>query len=270
MSKIIACNSEITDIIYSGYTISKVYACGGSLVYEKSVTPTENWKVKALDQDAVFGDLYGYKDCDSSSAITSAETSTWVAQIPGSQSGRTWFSMGDIKSLWIGDCTVVIGNGSFSGATGLKYVSDSGANVREIGASAFTECTSLSSYTFGCKAEIIGQGAFRGCTALNTLNFCYIDTNLVSIGNFAFYGCTSLTTVRLPSSLQSMGRSVFAKCSNLTRLYMTATTPPTLPTYSAAFAGTSANFEIIVPSSSYNDYIRANGWTEYVDIIHTA
>ena len=38
MAKIIGCNSNINKIIYSGYTITKVYACGGELVY--SAEPT--------------------------------------------------------------------------------------------------------------------------------------------------------------------------------------------------------------------------------------
>lgn len=268
MSKIIACNNDISDIIYSGYTISKVYACGGSLVYEKSVTPIESWKAKALSQDSVLGDLYGYKDCDSLSAITSAETSSWTAQIPGSQ-GRTTFTRKHINALWIGNCTVSIGIGAFSGATNLQYVPNSGANVKTIGESAFTQCQSLSSFTFGCKIETIEQGAFKECTSLNTLNFCFSDSNIKNIGNGAFRGCTSLETVRLPSTIQSMGLMVFAYCRNLKKLYMTATTPPTLPSNSSAFYDTSPDFEIIVPSSSYNEYIRANGWTEYVDIIHT-
>jgi hypothetical protein len=31
---IIGCNNEITEVHYSGYTIDKIYACGGSLVYD--------------------------------------------------------------------------------------------------------------------------------------------------------------------------------------------------------------------------------------------
>ena len=34
--KIVFCNNDITDIKYSGFTITKVYACGGELVYENN------------------------------------------------------------------------------------------------------------------------------------------------------------------------------------------------------------------------------------------
>lgn len=267
---VVFCNNNIEKVMYSGYTIDKIYACGGELVYSGSTppTPTENWKAKALSQDSVLGDLYGYKDCDSLSAITSAETSSWTAQIPDSQ-GRTTFTRKHINALWIGDCTVSIGIGAFSGATDLQYVPNSGANVKAIGSSAFTNSTSLSSYTFGCKVETIGQGAFSGCTSLQTLEFCYSNCNLKSIESGAFKDCTNLRTVRLPNTLQSIGYSVFANCSNLTRLYMTATTPPTLPTNSYTFSGVDPNFDIIVPQGSLNAYKTASGWSEYANIIYT-
>lgn len=40
MSKVVFCNNDITDIKYSGFTITKVYACGGELVYDKGQEPT--------------------------------------------------------------------------------------------------------------------------------------------------------------------------------------------------------------------------------------
>lgn len=38
--KIVFCNKDITDIKYSGFTITKAYACGGELVYDKGQEPT--------------------------------------------------------------------------------------------------------------------------------------------------------------------------------------------------------------------------------------
>lgn len=37
---VVFCNNDITDIKYSGFTITKVYACGGELVYDKGQEPT--------------------------------------------------------------------------------------------------------------------------------------------------------------------------------------------------------------------------------------
>ena len=39
MSKTVACNNEIKEVHYSGYTISKIYACGGQLVYSGETPP---------------------------------------------------------------------------------------------------------------------------------------------------------------------------------------------------------------------------------------
>ena len=40
MTKFVACNNEIKEVHYSGFTISKIYACGGQLVYSKDPEPT--------------------------------------------------------------------------------------------------------------------------------------------------------------------------------------------------------------------------------------
>lgn len=265
---VVFCNNDIEKVMYSGYTIDKIYACGGELVYSSTPpTPTENWKAKVYSNDSAFGDLYAYIDCSSTSSITSSDTASWIASTSGGQ--RVPIAITDINALWIGECTTSIERNAFKGFTGLQYISNFGANLVSIGNTAFSGDTSLERVTFGCKLETIGNGAFSGCTSLQTLEFCYSNCNLKSIESGAFKDCTSLRTVRLPNTLQSLGYSVFANCSNLTRLYMTATTPPTLPTNSYTFSGVDPNFDIIVPQGSLNAYKTASGWSEYANIIYT-
>ena len=55
MSKVVFCNNDITDIKYSGFTISKVYACGGQLVYEKEPV------IVCDDYKLTYKDATGYK-----------------------------------------------------------------------------------------------------------------------------------------------------------------------------------------------------------------
>ena len=68
---IISGNSNINKVIYSGYTISKIYACGGSLVWSGGTippTPTDTYrfKIKKVDNSEV------YSYCD-------GEYSNWTA-----------------------------------------------------------------------------------------------------------------------------------------------------------------------------------------------
>ena len=67
--------------------------------------------------------------------------------------------------------------------------------VKEIGASAFRECSSLTSV-------VIGNG-------------------VTSIGNGAFYNCSSLTSVVIPDSVTSIGDEAFSACKSLTSVSIT-------------------------------------------------
>ena len=263
---VVFCNNNIEKVIYSGYTIDKIYACGGELVYGSTPpTPTEDWKAKVYYNDSTYGDLYAYKDCSSTSSITTSDTSSWAATASGGQ--IVPIATTDINTLWIGNCTTSIERNAFKGFSGLQYISNFGANLVSIDNTAFSGDTSLERVTFGCKLQTIGNGAFYGCTSLSSITFCYSDCALTTIRGSAFYGCTSLTSVTIPRTVTSLGRTIFSNCSNLTRIYMTSSTPPSLGSY--AFDNVSPNFRIIVPQGSLNAYKTASGWSEYANIIYT-
>lgn len=264
---VVFCNNNIDKVIYSGYTIDKIYACGGELVYGSSTPPTppEIWKARIYTNYSIYGDVYAYKECDSTSSITSSETSSWVATTSGGQ--RVSIDPIDVNALWIGDCTTSIGANAFKGFTRLQYISNSGENLKLIGATAFSGDTSLESVTFGCKLETIRNGAFSDCTSLSSITFCYSDCSLLFIGSSAFKNCASLTSVTIPNTVSSMGSLIFQNCTNLIRLYMTSATPPSLGTN--AFDNVNQNFDIIVPQGSLNAYKTASGWSTYANIIYT-
>lgn len=263
---VVFCNNDIEKVMYSGYTIDKIYACGGELVYSSTPpTPTENWKAKVYSNDSAFGDLYAYIDCSSTSSITSSDTASWIASTSGGQ--RVPIAITDINALWIGECTTSIERNAFKGFTGLQYISNFGANLVSIGNTAFSGDTSLERVTFGCKLETIRYGAFSDCTSLSSITFCYSDCSLQFIGSSAFKNCASLTSVTIPRTVTSIGSAAFSSCVNLSRIYMTSSTPPSLGTN--AFDNVNQNFDIIVPQGSLNAYKTASGWSEYADIIYT-
>lgn len=263
---VVFCNNNIEKVVYSGYTIEKIYACGGELVYESSPQPQSDYKVKVVANDDVWGVVTAQKDCNSSSAISSSETSSWVAK---TEQGNIPIGILDVTGLWVGDCVTEIGTNAFSGYTNLSTISALGNNVTLINTNAFKGCSALAAVYFGCNLITIGNNAFSGCTSLSNISFCLPISNLTTIGNSAFRNCTSLTSVTLPNTVTSMGNTVFYGCTNLKRLVMTATTPPTLPNNSMAFDNVASDFEIIVPRDSYNAYRTAVGWGTYGDKIHT-
>ena len=84
------------------------------------------------------------------------------------------------------------GIGMFHGCKNLESVSGV-SNVTSVGAKAFYECVSLTSF-FGRdhKIKTIGTSAFQGCTSLKEI---VITDDTTSIGSKAFSGCSSLSSI---------------------------------------------------------------------------
>ena len=155
-------------------------------------TPTADYKYKLTFSDASVVSA----ECDSTSAITSADTSSYRASM--------------IKAE-IGDCVTSISNGAFSGYTSLSSVTI-GSGVTTIGDYTFYNCTSLSSVTIPNSVTSIGDSAFSGCTSLPSVT---IPSGVTSIGNYTFCNCTSFSSVTIPNSVTSIGDSAFSGCTSL-------------------------------------------------------
>ena len=99
------------------------------------------------------------------------------------------------------------------------------ASVISIGASAFLNCSKLTTLAFstGSNLTSIGISAFQGLTTLNGINIPN-TTNALTIGDSAFSGCTGAKTVTLGNNVVSIGSvatasytpvgSVFLNCGN--------------------------------------------------------
>ena len=105
-----------------------------------------------------------------------------------------------------------IGDSAFSNCTNLTTV-ELGDGVTKIGTNAFIRCTQISSITIGSRVTSIGKNAFNGCTALTNANI-----GSGAIGESAFNGCTSLANVTLGNDVTSIGRNAFLKCKALTSM----------------------------------------------------
>jgi len=85
-------------------------------------------------------------------------------------------------------------------------------SVRQIGAHAFEDCTSLLQAEIPGSVASIGDNAFKNCTAMTGV---VIPDSISAIGAEVFAGCASLTTVNIPDSVIRIGARAFAGCTKL-------------------------------------------------------
>ena len=102
--------------------------------------------------------------------------------------------------------SVFFNNGSFITSVTI------GANVTNIGSSAFSGCSFLTNLVIPNGVITIGNYAFNNCHGLKNL---VIGTNVTTIGTSAFLNCASLTNIIIPDSVISLGDSAVGGCNFL-------------------------------------------------------
>ena len=132
------------------------------------------------------------------------------ATLDASFTAKNAYANGTLETIKIGKGE--IGNSAFSNCTNLTTV-ELGDGVTSIGTSAFLKCKQLSSIAIGSGVISIGTSAFNGCTALTNANI-----GSGAIGESAFNGCTSLANVTLGNGVTSIGKNAFLRCTALTSI----------------------------------------------------
>lgn len=211
---IVACNNNIKEIQYSGFTIDAVYACGGQLVWEKEPTPPEPYCSQYLTfvptENCIF------KLLDNSGYRYSLD------------SGATWTSIngGDSVSVNVGEKIywkrVVPSTGKtgsmlspYSGTVGSYEIEGNIMSI--VYGDNFIGQTSLNGRAYG-----LFEGLFLGASGMiSAENLCLPATTLSS-GCYRnmFYDCYNLVIppkVLLADALISQCyENMFAHCESLT------------------------------------------------------
>lgn len=126
---------------------------------------------------------------------------------------NAFYSCDGLASISIPNSLISIDDRAFSG-TSLTSITIP-ENVTNIGASAFSSCSSLTSVTIPESVTNIGASAFSGCSSLTSI---IIPNNVTSIGNQTFYYCSSLASITIGNSVTSIGARAFAMNSSLTSI----------------------------------------------------
>ncbi len=116
-------------------------------------------------------------------------------------------------------------------------------SLTSIWTSAFSNCSNLTSITLPDSLTTLGRNAFSSCSSLISIT---LPDSLTTIGNSAFFDCSNLISITLPDSLTTIGDSAFSKCSSLTSI----TLPNNLTTIEGyAFSNCSSLTSITLPDS---------------------
>ena len=145
------------------------------------------------------------------------------------------------------------------------------SSIKSIGNLAFNGCISLTSFNVNSKnANFCSENGIlfnKAKTTLLQYPSAKADTDysipdgVTKIEDWAFYDCNKLTVMTIPSSVATIGEYALNFCTGLTKLFVHATTPPTVGTN--AFINVNLAIPVYVPAASLDAYKAAAGWKDF-------
>ena len=135
-------------------------------------------------------------------------------------------------------------------------------DVKYIGASAFRNCSNLTSVYIPVGIKEIGSSAFSYCTQLTSVTIPYSVTR---VEYNAFGDCDNLRTVHIGDGVTYIGTYAFD--SPLTAVYSYNKTPPTINNQNAFKASTYSNATLYVPGPFFRRvYAAAQYWSNFTPL----
>ena len=87
--------------------------------------------------------------------------------------------------------------------------------LKQIGSSAFSDCSGLTSITLPTSIERIERFAFSGCVGITSLS---IPEGVQFIGTSAFENCSGISVLNLGDNVNTIEEDAFRNCSSLTAM----------------------------------------------------
>lgn len=139
-------------------------------------------------------------------------------------------------------------NGSGAEATNIVIPSQiNGYNVTRLGNRCFEERSNIVSVSFeaGSMLTEIGDSAFSGATSLSSI---VIPASVRTIGEFCFNECTSLTAISIPEGVTALDSGTFQKCTSLNSVTLPSTLTKLSSAWGNCFSGCTSLKSLIIPN----------------------
>jgi len=227
-------NTRLKEMVESSSTF-----CNQTVQYKWELT--DKWECYGGDIPTPYkfyakttGETVYSAECDSTSAITSAETwnyrrsmtSIVIGQCVKTIDAHTFDSCHFLSSVTIPNTVETIGTWAFFSATSLVNIDIPDSVTTIDGNSTFARCTGLTSMNIGSGVTTLPDSFALNCGSLSRLNsningVCNIPNTVTSIGNQAFCMASinsgsSFTTVNIPNSVQTIEGGAFWYNRNIT------------------------------------------------------
>lgn len=196
------CSKLLTYYRYNGYLL-----CSNSskLLYNHADLSYIGDKDTKVDDFGVTYTLDGKTLVKASKSIDSYTVPEGVKVI-----AENAFEKTKIKSVILPKSLRLIGASAFKNCSKLTTVQLNNG-IKRIGSSAFQNCRSLSSFKMPNSVEDIGFGVFEGCSSLSEIK---LSDNLQLIPSASFSN-TQIKTIRLPDKTVFIGDEAFEGCQSL-------------------------------------------------------
>ena len=129
--------------------------------------------------------------------------------------------MSSNTSIIIPDDVTIIGDGAFSGCTGLTSITMPNS-VTSIGGLAFDRCQNVNAIYWN--SSVSPECITRHCKD-KLVQFEFGDC-VTNISGYPFSGCTALTSLTIPNSVTSISGYAFYGCNNVSTIYWNSNVSP--------------------------------------------
>jgi len=185
-----------------------------------------------------------------------------------------FYSCKEILNFNIPASAILVGRGTFIGATGTVMVAENNPGYSSLDGVFYDKNITLLIYcppsttghfTIPITVTTIAVDAFYNCSQITSFN---LPEGLTTLEDWAFENCNSITSLTLPASVISIGNQAFYSCFGLSSFIVNNPVPVNLSSKTDVFLGIDkSTCTLFVPAGSESLYAAAVQWNEFTKIV---